>query len=750
MLRGLVLACVPLLPAGSLAAQCGEQLLKATYGHNYEDFGEAVALSGPLAVIGAPGQPAGGSTVAGAAYLFQDFGTEDGYVPIGEISPYGSALGLFAYTYSYGADVAVDGDLVAIGAPGTAVVVGETRGAVFLWEHNGFTWAVSEMLVSATSGQKGFGATVALSGDTLVTSTYFPLRQVHVFERIDGVWTNTAVLDDPTPTGLSTDFGTRLAIDGDTIVASAQNFGTPSPTKGAVYVFERGTGGNWSLDAMLEQPEVAGSFTFGESVAISGDRLAVGNYHVSDGHAVIFRRAGGSWVHEQTLLQPGGGGWVGGAIAIDGDRLAVGGQSACFSSQWDDAGWADLLEVFPSQEVVLWSHFGDDVDVDGDHLLVGDPKWKEWKDFVGGKLVEPGAAFLHGFPKVHGILVEILAGLRLADGTLLVDEPIGDIAVEPDSDDEHIAGMFLFEPGWAQLDACYDFRWVNVLVGEHVGGEPVDEDEVVGLLPAIDPTPVDGPEPYYFNATIWELGSSGPTPIHVEGLHSTFSDSPADYPEKGVVLRFETYLVARDLTVGELAPQAFNVLGGFTWAYHSFANESYPCDVLAPSVSSIAAALANGLFPGHAGYPGFPGWTPTVGHDLFACPPLSGDPQTASAAGGGTQDLELNAGLNYAALVYLLLGSTSGTEPGIPLGPHVLPLVSDDAYFKFTLLHPNSVVLQNSLGALDEHGHASAAFQLPVGSSAALVGLVAHHAYAVIDGSVVLLTSNPVAVTIVP
>jgi hypothetical protein len=39
MLRGLVLACVPLLPAGSLAAQCGEQLLKATYGHNYVDFG---------------------------------------------------------------------------------------------------------------------------------------------------------------------------------------------------------------------------------------------------------------------------------------------------------------------------------------------------------------------------------------------------------------------------------------------------------------------------------------------------------------------------------------------------------------------------------------------------------------------------------------------------------------------------------------------------------------------------------------
>ena len=731
----------------SAAPQCGEQLLTAYNGAHGDDFGDAVAVSGARAVVGAPNQKPGSSTIEGAAYLFEDFGA--GYTPIGEISPYGSALGLFAYTSDYGSDVAVSGDVIAVGAPGTAVVAGDVRGAVFVWEHNGFTWAVSDMIVSATPGQKDFGRTVAVSGNTIVTSAWADwapsgtVREVQVFERVGGVWTNTAVLSDPTAS--NSGFGSRLAIDGDRILVGAPTHGLPSTTTGSAFVYER-NGGTWSLSATLDQPALSGHFAFGESVSIAGDRIAVGNQSLSGGRALIYRLQGGAWLLERTLEAPPGAAWVGGAVAVDGDRLLVGGDGVCYRAEFDEGGWTDLLEVYP-EGAVPTARLGEDVALDGARALVGAPRWAEDPD---SPVVQPGAAVAIELPAAGAkLVIPILADVRLSDGTLLFDEQVGVLSAQS-SGAQNMTGAFVYDPAWAQLDNCYDFRWINVVVAQYVDGVKVFDDALVGFIPAIDPAPNVDPEPFYYTQAEWDSGLFGPEVISVEGLHSTFRDYPNDWPDQGVVIEFETYLVARDLTVGAFAPLSFDVLGGFSWTYHAFADESYPCAPLGKSVSSIAAALANGLVPGHVGYPGYPGWTPTAGSELFACPSLHGAPETVSVSAGGTQALELNAGWERGGLAYFILGSTSGTEPGVPLGPHVLPLVADDPYFQFTLKKPNSALLPKSLGALDVYGHASAAFHLPAGVGPGLAGLVVHHAYAALGVTGVQMTSNAVAVSLVP
>lgn len=127
---------------------------------------------------------------------------------------------------------------------------------------------------------------------------------------------------------------------------------------------------------------------------------------------------------------------------------------------------------------------------------------------------------------------------------------------------------------------------------------------------------------------------------------------------------------------------------------------------------------------------------------------LSADSSTLSLASGGTQQFQLRAGPAFAGELYLLLGSASGTSPGLPLGGGLLPL-NPGPYFSLTLNNPNAAPLAQSFAVLDGAGEAQASFSLPPASSPALAGLSVHHAYAVIavaPGSppAFPLTSNPV------
>lgn len=131
---------------------------------------------------------------------------------------------------------------------------------------------------------------------------------------------------------------------------------------------------------------------------------------------------------------------------------------------------------------------------------------------------------------------------------------------------------------------------------------------------------------------------------------------------------------------------------------------------------------------------------------------LVADQWTIARASGGTQSLALRSAPVNAGKLYVLLGSLSGTIPGVAVGSLVLPLVPD-AYFSARLNAPNSAPLSGGLGFLDASARASASLALPAGFDASLLGLKAHQAYAVLDvpGSGALLdTSNAVSLMLVP
>lgn len=99
----------------------------------------------------------------------------------------------------------------------------------------------------------------------------------------------------------------------------------------------------------------------------------------------------------------------------------------------------------------------------------------------------------------------------------------------------------------------------------------------------------------------------------------------------------------------------------------------------------------------------------------------------------------------------LLLGTTSGTSPGIPISPVVLPL-NLSSYLLATVYDPQGSPLEGSFDILDLHGTATATFTLsPSGTTPALAGTTVHHAFLVFSATGgVELASNPVALGLDP
>lgn len=103
-----------------------------------------------------------------------------------------------------------------------------------------------------------------------------------------------------------------------------------------------------------------------------------------------------------------------------------------------------------------------------------------------------------------------------------------------------------------------------------------------------------------------------------------------------------------------------------------------------------------------------------------------------SVSMGGTQVLSLGAGAAHAGELHLMLGSLSGTLPGIDLGAVHLALVPD-AYTLATLGALGLVLLPGGIGSLDASGSARASLKVPAGAFPSLAGLELHHAFVTLD-----------------
>jgi hypothetical protein len=183
-------------------------------------------------------------------------------------------------------------------------------------------------------------------------------------------------------------FGNDFAISGDTLVVGAYGDDDSGADTGSAYVFVR-NGTNWTQQQKLVPSARAAADYFGYSVDINGDTIIVGAPHRDSrtlntfpGRAFVFVRSGAVWTEQAMLTALDGAARdsFGGSVAVDGDRAAVGADydahgadlfaGSAYIFEQTGAAWVQRAKV-TANPVDRGGQFGVTLDLHGDTLVVG-------------------------------------------------------------------------------------------------------------------------------------------------------------------------------------------------------------------------------------------------------------------------------------------------------------------------------------------------------------------------------------------
>ncbi len=385
-----------LCPVATLA-QNWSQISKAVPniydGSNADFFGQSVAIDGNVAVVGASQDNEYG-TQAGKAYVLQNSGSS--WSVVAELRASDAATNDI-----FGSSVAIDGDVIVVGAYRDQNSSDQFSGAVYVFQKPGANWSnmtqTAKLTPSVRSFNDAFGISVGISGDVVVVGSAGnnSLEGIaYIYVKPGASWSNmtsqTATLS--ASDGVSGDrFGEAVAIDGDDVVVGA--YGDNS-TQGGVYVYTKpgaGWSGNRGQTAKLTASDGAGSSALGRSVSISGTVIAAGSSgdNSSEGAVYIYEKPGASWSNRTqdaklTASDGASSDLLGISVSISENHVLAGayfdddGGNASGSAYVFHKGSGDWANMTQSRKLVAGDdaaadNFGRGVGISGTQLIVGAP-----------------------------------------------------------------------------------------------------------------------------------------------------------------------------------------------------------------------------------------------------------------------------------------------------------------------------------------------------------------------------------------
>jgi len=259
--------------------------LLAHDGATNDAFGTSVAIDGNTAIVGATGadklNPGGPSFFsAGAAYIFTRADSNSPWVLYEELNVKtrldagadASNLALF------GSSVAITGNTVVVSAPDATVSGFSGAGKVYVFQNNAGVWSLNTTLLSTAPDKDAqFGASVAIDGDTIAIGAPGDKKSaflnntgaIYVFRNSGSGWdTGTKITSRDGKPG--DNFGSDIAISGEFILAGAPGADSPEGYgNGAAYLFRRDAGNNWTEEDKLYASNGKNGDRFGQRVAIS-------------------------------------------------------------------------------------------------------------------------------------------------------------------------------------------------------------------------------------------------------------------------------------------------------------------------------------------------------------------------------------------------------------------------------------------------------------------------------------------------
>lgn len=262
---------------------------------------------------------------------------------------------------------------------------------------------LARLVPSDTNVGEEFGVSVSLSGDVLVVGDSADDQRAtdagaaYVFRRTPQGWRQEAKLV-PADAAAGDGFGGSVSISAERIIVGSCGNDEAAQDAGAAYVF-RFNGASWPVEAKIKATDATAQALFGCTVAISGDRVAVGAFNI--GAAYVFRRTGTTWTQEGKLT---GSDVVPGmafaqAVAISGDAVLVGVlggavNGAAYVFRLTGVSWAQETKLTASDGVPE-DFFGWSAALSGDLATVGAPFFKlPPPPRMSAVTNEPGAAYV--------------------------------------------------------------------------------------------------------------------------------------------------------------------------------------------------------------------------------------------------------------------------------------------------------------------------------------------------------------------
>ncbi len=315
-----------------------------------------------------------------------------------------------AQSGSFGNSVVIDGDALIIGEPNNSF----RPGMVYVYRKSESDWIESARLTAPGAERAdGFGAVLALSGNTLFVATR--AGSLYTYERSGATWAFSGTLTAEDLVGIDpqcnfngycgVDYGISLSADRDWLLVGHSRTATdasrmrtrqrrdgesvPLPPPGTVYAFQRGPDGRWTEQQRIESPAAAPGDAFGAAVSVVGDRLLVGapkaarNGGSLEGAGRVFeyRLMDGLWREGAELTVAGEAEALFGATIVSNEGRAVIGAplsglgfGAAFVFNLDAATgtWSERARL-DAPEALEGDVFGGSVALDGDDIWVGAP-----------------------------------------------------------------------------------------------------------------------------------------------------------------------------------------------------------------------------------------------------------------------------------------------------------------------------------------------------------------------------------------
>ena len=343
-----------------------ETKLLASDGASYDRFGEAVAISGNTAIVGAQWV----NYLSGSAYTFHFDGNN--WVQQQKLTPDGGGS-----PDRFGISVAISDKFAIIGAPGDSEM--QKFGAVYVFRFNGSYWIKQQKLTTGIEDDV-FGWSVALDGNFVLVGT--ESDSVYVFEFDGSSWVQQQIL---TASDSTLSFGMQVAMDGNTAIIGAQYDSKIGPQNGSAFIF-RFDGSSWIEEQKLTASDGAAFDQFGGSVAVNGNTAIVGarlddDKGTNSGSAYIFKYNGSSWVQQQKLTASDGaaGDLFGGAVTISGNTAIVGAyrhnhngleSGSAYIFKFNGSNWVEAFKL-TSSDNAAGDRFGISAALEGNTAIIG-------------------------------------------------------------------------------------------------------------------------------------------------------------------------------------------------------------------------------------------------------------------------------------------------------------------------------------------------------------------------------------------